>query len=192
MAFDWKSAVGVIAPGIATLLGGPLAGGAVKLLADSLLDGGSSGDHAKDEASLANALAGGITPEIRAKIIDADTQLKLASMTFADAAQARELETLRVQLTDAQSARERDKEYVKAGHYNARADILAFLSVAGLLVCLWFVVRDSSLPESARSAVMFVAGVFASAVRDVFSFEFGSSRGSKEKDTAITDALNKR
>lgn len=79
MAFDWKSVVGTVAPGLATVLAGPLAGGAVKVLADKLL-GGSSGDPVADEAKLAGLLAAGITPELRAKILEAEQQIKLAAV----------------------------------------------------------------------------------------------------------------
>lgn len=85
--FDWKAAVGTIAPGLAAVLGGPLAGGAVKVLADALL-GGSSGDQVADEAKLAGLLAGGITPELRAKILEAEQQIKLAVVDLLKTEQA--------------------------------------------------------------------------------------------------------
>jgi hypothetical protein len=37
---------------------------------------------------------------------------------------------------------------------------------------------------------MFVAGVLAAAVRDVYSFEFGSSRGSRDKDNVLASMRN--
>jgi peptidoglycan/LPS O-acetylase OafA/YrhL len=94
-------------------------------------------------------------------------------------------------LADRQSARQRDTEYIKAGRHTWRADILAALAVAGLIICVWFVARDTDMPERATNAIMFVAGVLAAAVRDVYSFEFGSSRGSKEKDDALQRALGR-
>ena len=53
------------------------------------------------------------------------------------------------------------------------------------MLCVWFVARDTEMPERAVNAIMFVAGVLAAAVRDVYNFEFGSSRGSKSKDDVI-------
>lgn len=90
---------------------------------------------------------------------------------------------------DRDSARVRDTEITKAGGHNYRADILAALAVCGLVLCVWFVAKDSSLPERAVNAIMFVAGVLAAAVRDVYGFEFGSSRGSKEKDDMLREAM---
>lgn len=93
----------------------------------------------------------------------------------------------RAYLADRQNARGRDVAFVQAGRWNIRADLLALLSVTGLIVCVWFVARDSSLPERAVNAIMFVAGTLAACVRDVFAFEFGSSRGSREKDAMLAD-----
>jgi hypothetical protein len=93
----------------------------------------------------------------------------------------------RAYLADRQNARGRDVAFVQAGRWNIRADLLALLSVTGLIVCVWFVARDSSLPERAVNAIMFVAGTLAACVRDVFAFEFGSSRGSRDKDALIAD-----
>lgn len=84
-------------------------------------------------------------------------------------------------LRDRQNARGRDVELAKSGHSNRRADVLAFLAVGALVFCVWLVGTQLQLPQAAREAIMFIAGVFAAAVRDVYSFEFGSSRGSKEK-----------
>ena len=69
--------------------------------------------------------------------------------------------------------------------------MLAILAVAGLVFCVWLVGSDANLPERAVNAIMFVAGVLASAVRDVYGFEFGSSRGSREKDAVLADKQRK-
>lgn len=94
-------------------------------------------------------------------------------------------------LADRQGARDRDVELAKAGRSNRRADILAFLAVSALVFCVWMVASQPDLPPGAREAIMFVAGVFAAAVRDVYGFEFGSSRGSKDKDELMAH-LSKR
>lgn len=95
-------------------------------------------------------------------------------------------------LVDRQDARKRDTAFVEAGRYNWRADLLAFLAVGGMILCVYFIARDINLPERAVNAIMFIAGVLASAVRDVYGFEFGSSKGSKEAQGTIADILKKR
>jgi len=108
-------------------------------------------------------------------------------MQFRQAMASIEADMDRAYLADRQNARGRDVAFVQAGRWNIRADLLALLSVTGLIVCVWFVARDSSLPERAVNAIMFVAGTLAACVRDVFAFEFGSSRGSREKDAMLAD-----
>lgn len=93
---------------------------------------------------------------------------------------------------DVASARDRDREFIRAGQHNYRADILAALAVVGLVTCVYFIAADAMLPERAVNAIMFVAGVLAAAVRDVYGFEFGSSRGSKDKDDALRDMTRGR
>ena len=95
-------------------------------------------------------------------------------------------------LADRQDARKRDTAFIAAGKYNWRADILAFLAVGGMITCVYFIARDINLPERAVNAIMFIAGVLASAVRDVYGFEFGSSRGSKEAQGTLSDMLKGR
>lgn len=90
-------------------------------------------------------------------------------------------------LIDRQDARHRDVAIVQAGRYNWRGDVLAVLAVGGLVLCVYFIARDAGLPERAVNAIMFVAGVLASAVRDVYGFEFGSSRSSQTKDATINN-----
>lgn len=95
-------------------------------------------------------------------------------------------------LVDRQDARKRDTAFVQAGRYNWRGDLLAFLAVGGMILCVYFIARDVDLPERAVNAIMFIAGVLASAVRDVYGFEFGSSKGSKEAQGTIADLLKNR
>jgi hypothetical protein len=118
------------------------------------------------------------------KVIQADPAML---MQFRQAMASIEADMDRAYLADRQNARGRDVAFVQAGRWNIRADLLALLSVTGLIVCVWFVARDSSLPERAVNAIMFVAGTLAACVRDVFAFEFGSSRGSRDKDALIAD-----
>ena len=129
---DWKQIVAGIAPGLATALGGPLAGGVVAVLADKLL-GGSTGDPVADEAKLAGVLSGGLTPELRAQVLAAEQALKLAVIQAGLEERRIDAAADAAQIAGVQDARGRDVEFVKSGRYNWRADILAFLAVGGLV-----------------------------------------------------------
>ena len=118
--------------------------------------------------------------------IKADPALALE---YRKAVMANEAEFERMYLADRKDARNRDVEITKAGRYNWRADLLALLAVGGLVLCVYFIAADAGLPERAVNAIMFVAGVLASAVRDVYGYEFGSSRGSADKSTSIEQLM---
>lgn len=109
------------------------------------------------------------------------------AMQFKVAVMANDSDLERAYLADRQDARKRDTSVQLSGHYNWRADVLAFLAVGGLVLCVWFIAREAQLAERAVNAIMFVAGVLASAVRDVYGFEFGSSRSSQNKDATISN-----
>lgn len=142
-------------------------------------------DKASEAAGRVVEIAQAVTGKTGADALDAIKSDPAVALQFRQAVMANEADLDKAFLVDRQDARKRDVELAKAGRYNWRADILAVLSVGGLVVCMWFIAKDSNMPERAVNAIMFVAGVLAAAVRDVYSFEFGSSRGSKEKDEII-------
>lgn len=142
-------------------------------------------DKAEQAAGKVLEIAQAVTGKQGPEALEAIKLDPAMAMQFRQAVIASEAELDKAFLVDRQDARKRDVALAQAGRYNWRADILAVLSVGGLVVCMWFIAKDSAMPERAVNAIMFVAGVLAAAVRDVYSFEFGSSRGSKEKDEII-------
>lgn len=89
-------------------------------------------------------------------------------------------------LKDRQNARERDIALAQAGRKNVRADIMVLSAAGGLITCLYTLVSYSdSLPGEAVGIISTVAGIFGSCLKDAYNFEFGSSRGSKEKDSMV-------
>ncbi len=145
-------------------------------------DSDTAGAVAGQVIDIAKTVTGKGTADEAMIALQADPAL---AMQFKMAVMANDSDLEKAYLADRQNARNRDVAIAQTGRYNWRADILAFLAVGGLVACVWFVAKDGSLPERSVNAIMFVAGVLAAAVRDVFSFEFGSSRGSKEKDEAL-------
>lgn len=133
---------------------------------------------------IAKVVTGQPTGDAALQAMQADPSLVLQ---FRQAVMANEADLDKAYLADRVDARGRDVAYVQAGRYNWRADMLALLAVGGLVLCVYFVARDTGLPERAVNAIMFVAGVLASAVRDVYGFEFGSSRSSQIKDQTIRE-----
>lgn len=95
-------------------------------------------------------------------------------------------------LSDRQNARNRDVSIAQAGRINFRADIMVLCAAAGLISCLasltWYC---DYLPGEAVGIISTVAGIFGACLKDAYAFEFGSSRGSKIKDTTVASIIER-
>lgn len=163
-----------LVPTLAQWIGGDKAAG----VATQVADAAKAVFGTSDDGSIEKAIA--TDPNLA-------LQFKLALANIEDKERQRSHDELLARMVDTQSARDRDKAIQVAGHRNWRADILAILACGSLVLCVYLIAADTELPERATNAIMFVAGVFASAVRDVYNFEFGSSRSSKDKDSTISN-----
>lgn len=95
-------------------------------------------------------------------------------------------------LEDRTRARERDLAFVRAGRANRRADLMIIAAAGGLVLCLLSLAFYSSvLPGEAVGIISTVAGIFGGCLKDAFAFEFGSSRGSKMKDSTVASMLDR-
>jgi hypothetical protein len=74
---------------------------------------------------------------------------------------------------------------------NKRNDIMVLSAAFGLILCLvmlgWF---HEGLPGEAVGILSMIAGIFGACLKDAYAFEFGSSRGSKEKDRAFLQKID--
>lgn len=115
-----------------------------------------------------------LAQQFRLAVLNADTELEKAF------------------LADRQDARARDVEVRKLNSgNNRRADVMILGAVAGLLACLVVLVFfRKDIPGEVVGIVSTIAGIFGACLRDAFQFEFGSSRGSKEKDEVISGIVS--
>lgn len=69
---------------------------------------------------------------------------------------------------------------------DTRANVLALGAVAVLIACLGVLTfwRDQ-VPGEVVGVISTVAGIAGACLRDAFQFEFGSSRGSRDKDALL-------
>jgi hypothetical protein len=164
---DWKNLVRTVAPGLATALGGPLAGAAVQTISAAVL---GKPDGTEEEVALAVASGG------------ADALLKLKEAENAFAVKMRELgiDLERVHAGDRDSARRR--EAATGDVWTPR--VLAATIVGGFLTMVYMVL--SGYVEGLKDPL--VAGMvgtligYVSAKADqVVSYYFGSSSGSAAK-----------
>ena len=143
-----------------------------------LIGGSKAGKAADAVVGIAEAITGQ-TGADAVKAIQKDPALALE---FERAVMAQEAEILRLSHEDRKDARARDVELRRIGYSNWRADILAIGAMIGLVALIWTLLFVSIPDGPARDVLLILSGALVTIVKDVYQFEFGSSRGSKEKD----------
>jgi hypothetical protein len=165
MDFDWKSLVRTVAPSIASVFGTPLAGMAVKAVADAVLgpEEAKENPEKKLEAALATA-----NPELLQKIKQADQDFKLKMGQLG-------IDLEKVAAEDRASARARE-----IAVRDRTPQILAFAYTLGYFALL-FVVMFHDLPDAAHDLLNTLIGVLSAAQVGIMTYYFGSSAGSARK-----------
>jgi hypothetical protein len=171
---DWKNLVRTVAPGLATALGGPLAGAAVQTISTAVL---GKPDGTEEEVAVAVASGG------------ADALLKLKEAENAFTIKMKELgvDLEKVHAGDRNSARERE---VKTGDvWTPR--ILAATIIGGFLAMVASVLlgKVTGITDPVAAGMIGTLIGYVSAKADqVVSYYFGSSAGSAAK----TDLLARK
>lgn len=76
---------------------------------------------------------------------------------------------------------------------NKRLGVMVICAVFGLLICLVLLtVCRGNLSGEVVGIVSTISGIFGACLKDAYSFEFGSSRGSREKDERISATILER
>jgi hypothetical protein len=162
---DWKGLIKGVAPTIATALGGPLAGVAVKALGEKFL-----GKTDATEAEVAEAVLAA-SPEQLLSLRQIDNQFKV---------QMRELGIKEDELhaKDRDSARQLA---VQRGIW-PQVGITAFFlgGYFGLIVAL--LAGWAKVPQDMRDVFIALIGILTAGVPQCLNFWLGSSRGSQQKD----------
>lgn len=81
-------------------------------------------------------------------------------------------------LVDRQSARERDTKIQIATGRNKRGDLLAAGAVVGFFACLGVLFFGPEIASGERDLIMVMIGTLLGILKDVYGFEFGSSKDS--------------
>ena len=170
---DWKKVIGTLAPTVATALGGPLAGGVVVAIGDLL--GISEPTQDKIKVAIENgALTGEQVTGIRTLEMTLKAEESERGFRYAD-----------LEFKDRDSARLRDADITKAGRRNHRADVMFVLAVAVICGLVWAIWIDPNINEFLKGIATLVLGRFLGYLDNIYSFEFGTTRGSQSKDATI-------
>ncbi|MBI2313566.1 MAG: hypothetical protein HYU77_13785 [Betaproteobacteria bacterium] len=140
---------------------------------------------------MAQAVTGAQTPEAALEAMRQNAQFQ-HDFQMAVLKENTALEQL--YLADRQSARARDVEVRRLNQgSNTRADLMLISAFVAVVVIAAILALGQVDPGSAVAGFLFsVGGMFARNIGTAFDFEFGSSRGSKEKDAILSEkALGK-
>lgn len=173
---DWKSIIGAVAPTIATALGSPLAGMAIRTLSNTLL-----GHENGSETDIAAAM-GMATPDQLAKIKESD-QLFAVRMKELD------IDLEKIAASDRDSARKR--EAVTGDTWTPR--IIGFVTLGGFFWAMFYILSGNvkGLTDPVTVGMIGTLIGYASAKADqVVSYYFGSSASSAKKTEAMSEALS--
>jgi len=163
---DFGPLLGSIAPTIATALGGPVAGIAVKALSSALL-----GHQDGTEEDIALALSNPTGDQLaQLKKIDADFKVQMKSL---------DIDLERISAGDRASARDMQKE---TKDWIPRALAIG-VTVGFFSIMIYMLIYG--LPTSGNEAILLLLGALQTAWGGIIAFYFGSSSGSQKKDTMI-------
>jgi len=158
--------IGSVAPTIATALGGPVAGMAVKAISGALF-----GHDSATEDEIRTVLANPTGDQLAAlKKIDADFAVQMKSL---------DIDLERIAAGDRASARDMQKE---TKDWIPRA--LAILVTVGFFAILIYMLVYG-LPTTGNEALLLLLGALQTAWGGIVAFYFGSSSGSQQKDKMI-------
>ena len=158
--------LGQIAPTIATALGGPLAGIAVKTLSAVLL-GHENGSEDDVKAAMTSA-----SPDqlVALKKIDADFKAHMKEL---------DIDLERIAAGDRDSARQMQRETK-----DWVPKLLAIVITIGFFgILVWMLVMG--MPQTGTEALLMMLGALGTAWTGVVNFYYGSSAGSKAKNDLL-------
>ncbi len=172
MAFDWKDPLRVLAPTIASALGGPLAGAAVTALSSKLL-----GKPNGTEDEIAAVVTGG-SPE---------TLLKLKELEKEFSTQ---MATLGVEL---EKVNNDDRKDARARQVSLKDWTPNFLACGAFIIYAlvqWFVLTHA-LPQASTDIIMRSLGTLDAVLMTIVAYFFGSSSSSRTKDEILNKMADK-
>ena len=166
---------------LALALAGQFAPGIIKYFTNS----DTAGAVAGQVIDIAKTVTGKGEPDQAQAALQADPALALQ---FKAAVLASDTELEKAYLADRQNARERDVKLAQAGQTNARANWMVVMDVIGLVACLAVLALfRQEIPSEVVGLLTTISTLFGLCLRDAHQFEFGSSRGSREKDQSLGD-----
>lgn len=163
--WDWKGTLAKVAPALATALGGPMAGVAVSMATKAL------GLEDESEGALAAAVAAGDTKVLQ-KLREADNKFKV------------EMRKLDISIEELNTKDRRSARGLAAQKGMQPQIVLSVIYTVGYFWLLYELFSgDVKIAEGMATIVNTLLGVMTAAQVQIMNFWFGSSAGSKTKET---------
>lgn len=179
MAFEWQGLVKSIAPTLATALGGPLAGQAVRLMANSLLGPGTAdGKSNKQLSTLVGQALETATPEQLAalKRVDNDFEVQMKEL---------EVDLVEIATKDKQDAR---NLAIKKG-LGPQVALSCIFIIGYFSVMYMLLTGQVNIHPGLKDVVLVLIGILTANIPKIMEFWFGSSAGSKSKTDALIQTI---
>lgn len=176
MSFNLRQFIGSVAPTLAAALGGPFAGMAVKAIGAAV--GIEEPTQAKIEQTLATA-----NPDVLLKLREADYK-------FAETMKQLDVDVFKLEVADRDSARQREialKDQTPAHLAYMIIGGFFMLSVAQIITIMGWPELVAKVPGQGWLVIGNVSGYLAAEAKAAAAYYFGTTAGSKDKDTTIAD-----
>lgn len=173
---DWKAIIGAVAPTLGTALLGPLGGVAASIAGRILL-----GNDKATSKDVQDFITANQSPEIMAKLKEIEAALKQQENELG-------FKYAELEVKDRQGAR--DRETALGLWASVGVHILAAIILAGFFGSVYWVFYGE-LPKDPNKLMVIgtVIGYVSAKADQVVAYFFGSSAGSKDKTTALANAL---
>jgi hypothetical protein len=177
---DVGNGVAKVAPWVGSLLGGK-AGEAVGNLVAEVL-----GTEPTPEA-VSEELAKNPDAFIRLKEMEFTHKGKLAELQSLDYRATLDYQKgeTAAEVDDRKDARSRDIALKSGGYYNVRADLMIVVAFISFIAIAYMINVNADMKPEVLAIFNMAIGALLKMLSDAFQFEFGSSRGSREKDSII-------
>lgn len=172
--FDFKSLINNIAPTIATMLGGPLAGMAVKAIGSAI--------------GLSDATQDKIEDVIKSGQLSADQIVAIKTAEKEMVVKLRELDVKADELVY------KDKDSARTMQVQTKSKIPGYLaiSITGGFFAILMGMMFGFLKTSGNSeALLILLGSLSTSFGAIIQFYFGSSKSSEDKNQVIHDAVQR-
>lgn len=151
------------------------------------ISGDNAGDVAEKVAETAMKVTGTNNVNAAHTALSKDPKL-VAEFNISMQEMKNDLE--KAYLADRQDARARDEKFIEQGRENWRANIMLAMAFVFAGVIYSYLALVDDLAQNVAIALGTAGGMALKMIGDAFQFEFGSSRGSKNKDNILSNLKN--